>query len=96
MNKFIILEEERERILNLHRSRTSELYLNEQSTPTGTDECFINQNIPLDTLPNSCKDLKNNYGPCSSELMKGEFYNTEDKINRVDAALDCVSKKLRS
>ena len=30
MNKFIILEEERERILNMHKSRTSELYLNEQ------------------------------------------------------------------
>jgi len=71
--------------------------------PTGTtgtttsifDECFTTQNIPLDKLPDSCKDLKNNYGLCSSELMKGEFYKTEDMMNKVDAALDCVSKKLR-
>ena len=76
--------------------------LSEQLTETtGTttsifDECFTTQNIPLDKLPNSCKDLKNNYGPCSSELMKGEFYKTEDMMNKVDAALNCVSEKLRS
>jgi|688.fasta_scaffold408143_3 hypothetical protein len=72
--------------------------ISEQLTGATTsifDECFTTQNIPLDKLPNSCKDLKNNYGPCSSELMKGEFYKTEDMMNKVDAALDCVSKKLR-
>lgn len=38
MNKFIILEEERERILDMHKSRTSNQYLNEEPTnPTGTD-----------------------------------------------------------
>ena len=30
MNKFIITEEEKDRILDMHKSRTSELYLNEQ------------------------------------------------------------------
>ena len=30
MKKFIITEEEKDRILNMHKSRTSELYLNEQ------------------------------------------------------------------
>ena len=75
---------------------------------TGTDtsifdECFTTQGIPLDKLPQSCKDMINNkdevnsfYGRCSSELMKGEFYKTTDMMDKVDAALNCVSKKLRS
>ena len=75
---------------------------------TGTDtsifdECFTTQGIPLDKLPQSCKDMINNkdevnsfYGRCSSELMKGEFSKTTDMLDKVDAALNCVSKKLRS
>ena len=35
MNKFIITEEEKSRILDMHKSRTSELYLNEDTS--GTD-----------------------------------------------------------
>ena len=80
--------------------------LNEQSTTGATpsifDECFTTQGIPLDKLPQSCKDMINNkdevnsfYGRCSSELMKGEFYKTTDMMDKVDAALNCVSKKLR-
>ena len=80
--------------------------LNEQSTTGATpsifDECFTTQGIPLDKLPQSCKDMINNkdevnsfYGRCSSELMKGEFYKTNDMMDKVDAALNCVSKKLR-
>ena len=80
--------------------------LNEQSTTGATpsifDECFTTQGIPLDKLPQSCKDMINNkdevnsfYGRCSSELMKGEFYKTTDMMDKVDVALNCVSKKLR-
>lgn len=79
--------------------------INEQSTtdttPSIFDECFTTQNIPLDKLPQSCKDMINNkdkvnsfYGRCSSEIMKGEFYKTTDMMDKVDAALNCVSKKL--
>ena len=75
--------------------------INEQSTPSIFDECFTTQGIPLDKLPQSCKDMINNkdkllfYGRCSSELMKGEFYKTTDMMDKVDAALNCVGKKLR-
>jgi hypothetical protein len=69
--------------------------LNEQSTTGATPSIF-------DKLPQSCKDMINNkdevnsfYGRCSSELMKGEFYKTTDMMDKVDAALNCVSKKLR-
>ena len=77
--------------------------INEQSTPSIFDECFTTQGIPLDKLPQSCKDMINNkdevnsfYGRCSSELMKGEFYKTTDMMDKVDASLNCVSKKLRT
>jgi len=72
------------------------------ATPSIFDECFTTQKIPLDKLPQSCKDMINNkdkvnsfYGRCSSELMKGEFYKTTDMMDKVDAALNCVGKKLR-
>jgi hypothetical protein len=72
------------------------------TTPSIFDECFTTQKIPLDKLPQSCKDMINNkdkvnsfYGRCSSELMKGEFYKTTDMMDKVDAALNCVGKKLR-
>jgi hypothetical protein len=79
--------------------------------PTGTtksifDECFTKQGIPLDELPQSCKDMINNkaevnsfYGRCSSDLMNGEFYKPElphGEVDKVGAALDCVSEKLIS
>jgi hypothetical protein len=100
MKKFIITEEEKNRIIGMHKTATSKHYLMEQVTgDTQTnvgpyDECFTSQGIPQEKIPQSCKS-KETYGPCASEMMKGEFYKTTDMMDKVDLALNCMSEKLR-
>ena len=66
MNKFIILEEERERILNLHKSRTSELYLNESG---GQNVKPLINEIVSQTIRDYHNTVDNNNKPDSAKLV---------------------------
>jgi hypothetical protein len=70
--------------------------INEQvNQSTGPyDECFISQGIPKEKIPQFCKSWET-MGKCASEMMKGEFYKTTEFMDKVDAALDCMFKKIR-
>ena len=83
--------------------------IKEQSTPplkglypSHLNNCFVRQGIPLDKIPQSCKDMINNkdevnpfYVQCNRELHRGEFYKTTDMMAKVDASLNCVMGLVR-
>lgn len=59
------------------------------------EACFETEGFDLEMIPESCKNVDvKNPGMCSSEMMKGEFYQTEEMMDKVDAALDCMMNKI--
>lgn len=83
--------------------------IKEQSTPPLKglhprllNNCFVSQGIPLDKLPQSCKDMINNkdevnpfYVQCNRELHRVELFKTTDMKDKVDSSLNCVMGLVR-
>jgi hypothetical protein len=96
MKKFIISEDERNRILEMHVEKTKNHYLNEQIT-TGTTQVDISECLkPLmeQVKPQSCKGTTIDSAKCYKELEKvgGPFASDGDLGLR--QAYYCVSEKL--
>ena len=68
--------------------------LETSGTTSPFEQCFTEQGIPQNKIPQSCKSNQT-AGPCISEMLKSEFYKTPEWMDRVDKALDCFMIKVR-